>query len=183
MYFSSRWDKGSGNTIDRYHEWYRGKDVSEPDLVEFDYSTRKFSPVTEEAFSKCSSNPFYDCYFEDTQCIKACPKNEISYTGCKQGLQCGCKEGGICKITKNPLFLDFEAVLATTAVSQASCMALYGPAMMPQILNQIQNGIFTEIDTCGVVADTIKSEHYLHWADVNCWQKTRAQICVLIGKH
>lgn len=181
LYFPFRWNNGRGDTINHYNEWFRGGDLPEPDLLEFDYNLRKYSPMTETAFKSCSSSPAYQCYSGGAPCRKACPKNEISNGGCKKG-QCGCQAGFDCTSSTNPLFVDFQTILETTEDSLPACIAMYGPTMVDKVLQQITSGVFTNIDSCGVVADTILDKHYLTWADVKCSQKTRAQICVMTGK-
>ena len=54
-----------------YKNWYDSGDVHEPDLLEFDYDTRAHSPLTVDLFSACSSNPDFDCYSNDNQCINS----------------------------------------------------------------------------------------------------------------
>ena len=97
-----------------------------------------------------------------------------------------CLEGSNCQLSENPLFLDYKAVLANTEEALPACMAMHGP----QFKSDLQGQGYGLLGKCDQMFETSISEpdtneidkHYLKWSDVKCNQKTRAQICTILGK-
>ena len=58
-----RWRRQKGGVVGkRYSQW----NTNEPDLVDFDVSSRSRSPLTSNAFSACTNNPYYGCSINST---------------------------------------------------------------------------------------------------------------------
>ena len=61
-----RWNRQKGEAVSPTNVYWFPK---EPNIKEFDYSTRKICPITRKAYEKCSSNPSYACSIsDDFQC-------------------------------------------------------------------------------------------------------------------
>ena len=126
----SRWNRAKGVTIKSSDEnWY----TNEPDITGFDYNIRETSPITEEAFQKCTANPSFECFVDSSvfKCNQrpdnntarfptySVPDEAVTGTMCCAG--CNCK-GAI-----NDLFVSYDLVKATTFDATPACMALLGP--------------------------------------------------------
>ena len=187
QYLFCRWTRGSGNPVmESYNNWYSG----EPDLKEFDYEKRKFTPLKNSLVSACTSTPAYDCYEStDTRCQNRCVA-PLAKTACKG---CGCNSKRKCKSSNNPLFVDLRTILESTEEGLPACMAMYGPQLQSSLI-MAQQGNGNAVSNFGVeecsqlfetgvtqTDPTQLDQHYLKWSDLKCNEKTRAQICTLLG--
>ena len=159
--------------------------MNEPDLEEFDSEIRKAFPSIEDLIKKCGENSDFDCYESQDACKLTCP-NSIIGTQAKEN-EVGCAETTVGGCSgQNPLFVDYKYVLSSTEDALPACMAMYGPQFLSDLIEYNDGG--TSFTYCSSMFQIeISSEdidsHYLKWFDLKCNQKTRSQICSLVGKQ
>ena len=178
-----RWNRAKGDTIDSSDtNWYSG----EPDITGFDYSIRETSPITNESYRECTSNPVYDCSVSesfkctqeaDTSTSKT-PKFQIGDIDTSSFCDSSCATGAI-----NNLFVSFDLVKATTNDATPACMALLGPSVNDAALKE------SDYDQCSLLFDFereegkgVESYDYAKWIDLKCNQRSRALMCSTLGK-
>ena len=179
---SLRWKKGRGDQVNEHVSFLW--DVKEPDLEEFDSEVRKAFPSNADLITKCTENPDFDCYESQDACKLTCPNSFIGTQQKEDEVGCAETTDGSCS-GHNPLFLDYKFVLSSTEDALPACMAMYGPQFLSNLINNNDGGTsFTycssmfQIETSSGDIDS----HYLKWFDLKCNQKTRSQICSLVGK-
>ena len=179
MFF--RWNRSKGNAILANNSYWL---TNEPDITEFDYSIRETSPITKEAFRKCSSNPTVACSVSQSfSCDKQpdainlkTPSYSIPDDAATSTM---CPDSSDCKGAVNSLFVSFDLVKATTPDATPACMALLGPKVDQHIKD-------ANFDQCGLLFD-FQSDNgeekydYAKWMDLKCSQRTRSLMCTLLG--
>ena len=182
-----RWNRAKGDTISSNNEnWYTG----EPDITGFDYNIRETSPITEEAFQKCTVNPSFECFVNSSafECNKRpdpTTSRVPSYSlpnEAATGTMCSDQVNG-CKGAINDLFVSFDLVKATTFDATPACMALLGPNVNTLAIGQ------SDYDQCSLLFDFqldatgAETYDYAKWIDLKCNQRSRALICSTLGKR
>ena len=162
----------------------------EPNVNEFDYNIREFTPLTKEGVDECSSNPAFDCYIGGTQGFKCqtgensaffVPSNQIKDIDDFDDVSSSCPNNDPnCEITvpNNALFVKFDLIKATTNDADPACMAITSPNV-----RQAEN---EKYDKCQLTFDFNEEnnvERYLYakWLDLKCNQRTRALMCTVVG--
>ena len=136
--------------------------------------------------TNCTSTPAFDCFeynfygspSDTTNCKNTAPDCILKGKGNKEF-------GSTISVTNNPLFLNYKAVLANTEEALPACMAMHGPQLKSGLLNQN----FVSFNQCDQMFETSFTQtdpsmldpHYLKWSDVKCNQRTRSQICTILG--
>ena len=159
----------------------------EPDVIEFDYNTRLYSPITEEGVKACSSDPSFTCSTggDSFKCNQKSgttsfiqPRETFGDIDLASSTCNPTDPTGNCNVeNNNQLFVKFDLVKATTQDSKPACMAITSPDVLYQ-----EDGV--EYDSCGLTFDfTDHPEEYSYakWVDLKCNQKTRALMCTTIG--
>ena len=184
FFLRSRWKRAKGDTIPKNDTFW---DSNEPDITGFNYATRATSPITKEAFQKCTSNPTYGCSVSESFKCNQKPAGSTSLTpsfrveDAVTGTMC--ETGKNCKGNVNSLFVSFDLVKATTTDATPACMALLGPNVDDEHIKE------TEYDQCSLLFDFQRPEgtgaesyDYAKWIDLKCNQRTRALMCTTLGK-
>ena len=177
-----RWNRQLGEEVNKQSQFWQN---DEPDVVEFDYDTRLYSPITEEGVDKCTSNPAFTCSTGDSfKCNQpagdnsGAPKTLIDDVDF-DNIASTCPTTGTCDVTNNnQLFVKFDLVKATTEDSKPACMAMTSPDVMYE-----EDGV--AYDSCGLTFDFELSKEqysYAKWVDLKCNQRTRALMCTTIGR-
>ena len=68
LFFSFRWTQGRGHPVNQYYNNWDSCDENEPDLLEFDYEGRKYSPLKKSIVTKCTPDPAFDCFVGGFDC-------------------------------------------------------------------------------------------------------------------
>ena len=96
-----------------------------------------------------------------------------------------CPKDGNCGRAVDTIFVDFDFILTTTSEATPACMAMYGPNIDEE---EIENSSDGNYDVCGVLYDlhthtNSDAETYTYgkWVDLKCNQRTRALICTMLG--
>ena len=179
----SRWNRAKGVTIKSSDEnWY----TNEPDITGFDYNIRETSPITNESYQECSSNPSYDCSVSNSFKCEQTPDDTVTktpsfvVTDAVTGTMCPTESG--CEGAVNDLFVSFDLVKATTNDATPACMALLGPNVNDKAIAA------TDYDQCGLLFDFERPEgtgaesyDYAKWIDLKCNQRSRAIMCATLG--
>ena len=96
-----------------------------------------------------------------------------------------CPKGRNCGGAVDTIFVDLDLILATTSEATPACMAMYGPNINEE---EIQNSSEENYDQCGVLFDLqedrtgAETYDYAKWVDLKCNQRTRSLICTILGK-
>ena len=177
-----RWDRGLGEDISS--QTYKFWNTNEPDVAEFDYSTRPISPLSETAQTACGNNPTFTCSVSSTFSCGSVneansdgivnPSNTISLDiVSKIGID-SCSTGAASGCTNKGIFVSFDLIKATTEDASPACTAMFGP----DIISAAQSG--QDINTCSKFFQDHTTDTLLgKWADLKCNQKTRALVCNL----
>ena len=177
-----RWNFLKGSTVDPSSSFWQ---PNEPDIKEFDYTTRPYSPLTKEGFDKCSSNPLFTCSVRDEfSCNSVNPftekldRPEFEF-GEYIGQSTTCDPDSLCEIeNNNQLFIKFDLVKRITKDAEPACMAITSPNVMYE-----ENG--GPYDTCSLLFDFTRNPEeykYAKFVDLKCNQATRALMCTTLGR-
>ena len=178
-----RWDQNKGNEVNKQSTYWQD---DEPNVEEFDYDTRLYSPITKEGIEKCSSNPAFTCTIpsdDGIECDQSStffqPSNLIGDISDLEDAQTICKNTGGCEVPNDALFVKFDLIKATTNDAKPACMAITSPNVFYQETDPTY-------DKCRVTFDFAENnlvERYLYakWLDLKCNQRTRALMCTVIG--
>ena len=191
-----RWNRAKGEAISKTDTfWY----TDEPNVKEFDYTTRKTSPITEEAYKECTSNPSYEC----TVLGIGQPNYNNTVYSCSQPSGgflrrpsfivnadpvttsfCAASDASLCLGNINSLFVSFDKVKNTTFDASPACMAMYGPNVDDERIATESATGFGEYDYCSLLFDfksDVETYDYAKYFDLKCNQSTRALMCSIIG--
>ena len=192
MFGIFRWNKQKGDKVGkRYSEWY----ANEPDLSDFDLSTRQFSPFTSTAFDSCGANPKFICSTNSAQYTCGNIRKAVINVASDTNVRCTTVNNQRCKnIAKDTIFSNLEKIKELTGKSESACMALLGPNI--DTTGQTQNTdcttvtmageCNTEYDPCQPIFNTNVNSPlnlgFTRWIDLNCASKTNSLMCTMIGK-
>ena len=183
--FFIRWNRAKGDTIKTSDTFW---DTNQPNVKEFDYTTRSTSPITQEAYDKCSSNPAYGCSInEKFSCTQESGK-EITRRPTfnirdEADTSSFCSSDDGCKAAVNSLFVNFDLVKATTFDASPACMAILGPDVDDTKIEAATEEN-PNYDECGLLFEFSASKEtydYAKYFDLKCNQRTRALMCSIIG--
>ena len=96
-----------------------------------------------------------------------------------------CPKDEDCSGAVDTIFVNFDRVLTATTDATPACMAMYGPNID---VEEIENSSDGGYDQCGLLFDLLSDEtgaetlDYAKWVDLKCNQRTRALICTMLGK-
>ena len=164
----------------------------EPNVNEFDYNTREFSPITKEGAEACSSNPAFDCFIqqdgtggtgftcqtEGESSSFFVPSNTIKDIDDIKDVETSCPPNSNCEITvpNNALFVKFDLIKATTNDADPACMAITSPNVL-----QAANEIYDKCSLTFDFTEDVERYFYAKWLDLKCNQRTRALMCTVVG--
>ena len=171
-----RWNFLKGSTVDPSSSFWQ---PNEPDIKEFDYTTRQYSPLTKEGFDKCSSNPLFSCSVrEEFSCNSENNRPGFTFEA-NIGQSTTCDPESLCDIeNNNQLFVKFDLVKRITKDAEPACMAITSPNVMYE-----ENG--GPYDTCSLLFDFTRNPEeyeYAKFVDLKCNQATRALMCTTLGR-
>lgn len=191
-----RWNKQKGDIVGlRYNEWY----TNEPDLNDFDYSTRKHSPLTHLAMTSCGNNPTFGCSTGGASYNCSNLMQSVATIGSNVQISCattgsGTRDNARCGVPRDTIFVDLAKIKEETGESKAACMALLGPDIDSTLQTQdmacatVSGGTCSsdEYNPCQVLFNIVDDSQlnlgYKKFMDLNCASKTNSLMCEMIGK-
>ena len=183
-----RWDRNQGSEVDKQSSFWL---EDEPNVNEFDYNIREFSPLTKEGIEECTSNPAFDCFVKgdggggedpNFKCQTEgnaffVPTNTIGDIDDFDEVMTSCPDGNCNIVPNDALFVSFDLVKATTNDADPACMAITSP----NVKQAQQNEMY---DKCSLTFDfeeDVERYFYAKWLDLKCNQRTRALMCTVTG--
>ena len=164
-----------------YTNWFE----NEPDVKEFDYSTRQNSPVSPLALKSCGSNPAFNCYTDNQGCTYDVITNTLDPSSLSTLVPVngsGICTTSNCNVDVTPsLFLDFDLVRATTEEAEPACLGVYGANIA--VATSSQYDVCQDLVGYRGIGASESETGGAKWIDLKCNQRSRCQICTIVGKQ
>ena len=164
-----RWKSGQGGSISSSFQYW---DEGQPNVQEFDYEKRRYSPISDKAYQECGENPDFDCFTVAADAAKQCSPDCVNQQ--KPILRPHTVTRTVPAGAELSLFVDFELIKSSTADASPACMAMYGPTLTTGLSD---GHIPKDFNLC----DFAFGGDYGRWVDLKCNQRTRAQFCIVNG--
>ena len=155
------------------------------DITELDFYIRGVSPITNEAFRQCTSNPLFNCSVNnDFECNQDPGGNSPStptFLFDSPATNLMCPLGSNCSGAINVHFDTFDLVKETTSDASPICRALLGPIVDSESIkepNYDQCSLLFDLDLDLTGASTYD---YGNMVDIRCNQRSRALMCTMLG--
>ena len=143
------------------------------------------SPITNEAFLQCTSNPLFNCSVNDTfECNQTPGVNSLktpTYSFDEAVTKSMCPRGSNCSGDIHVLFDTFDLVNENTSDARPICRALLGPIVddeRTQEPNYDQCSLLFNLELDLTGASTYE---YGDMVDMRCNQHSRALMCTMLG--